>query len=83
MPEHWTAEEINAYKLLGKHPATIAKFHAGRIIQSALDAGWQPPEKYSPLKRMRIIEHLQRLSNKLHRVPNDRNLGAIAQERKP
>ena len=52
------------------HPATIAKFHAGRIIQSALDAGWQPPEKYSPLKRARIADHLQRLANKWHKVPN-------------
>ena len=62
--------EIPSGALLGKHPATIAKFHAGRIIQSALDAGWEPPEYYSPLKRARIKNRLATIAAKLHRVPN-------------
>jgi hypothetical protein len=54
------------------HPATIAKLHAGLIIQSALDAGWKAPAHYSPLKRARIARRLQLLAQSLHRQPNAR-----------
>lgn len=57
--------------LVGRcHPATIAKLHAGLIIQSALDAGWEAPSHYSPLKRARIARRLQLLAQSLHRQPN-------------
>jgi hypothetical protein len=53
------------------HPATIAKLHAGLIIQAALDAGWEAPAHYSPLKRARIARHLQLLAQSLHRQSNN------------
>lgn len=54
-----------------EHPASIAKFHAGLIIQSALDCGWEPPDKYSPLKRARIVNRVQAIASSLLRVPNN------------
>ena len=47
------------------HPANIAKFHAGLILESALKDGWEPPDKYSPLKRARIKERMRKLAEKL------------------
>lgn len=42
-------------------PSVLAKFHAGLIIKSALDSGWEPAEKYSRLKRARIVMEMNKL----------------------
>lgn len=48
----------------------IARFRGGLIIQSALDAGWEPDESgdlgYSQVDSQLIVEALQELANRLH-----------------
>jgi hypothetical protein len=51
--------------MIRERPSAIAKFHAGLIIRSAIDSGWQAPANYSPLKRARIECELKKLADKL------------------
>jgi hypothetical protein len=51
--------------MIRARPSQIAKFHAGLILRSALNEGWEAPAEYSLLKRARIQRELKKLADKL------------------
>ena len=51
--------------MIRARPSQIAKFHAGLILRSALNDGWEAPAEYSLLKRARIQGELKKLADKL------------------